>query len=96
MRIFISMPMSGKTNEEIREQFMKITRYLTSKYKNQNAAVIDSICDDNLPNPLSYLAHSINLLATADAVYFAPNWDKYRGCIIEHECAEKYGLRILS
>ena len=34
-------------------------------------------------------------LATADVVYFAKDWEKYRGCRIENTCAVEYGIELI-
>ena len=38
---------------------------------------------------------SIKLLSEADIVIFAKGWEEARGCIIEHECCEKYGKHLI-
>ena len=45
--------------------------------------------------PLWYLGESLKLLATADVAYFAPGWDKARGCKIENICAKEYGIHTI-
>jgi hypothetical protein len=45
--------------------------------------------------PLWFLGKSIELLSVADAAYFAKDWDKYRGCKIEHSCAVEYGIKVI-
>ena len=30
-----------------------------------------------------------------DIVYFAEGWQNTRGCVIEHECAVRYGIPII-
>ena len=42
--------------------------------------------------PLYYLSKSLELLATADVAIFAKDWREARGCRIEHECADGYGV----
>ena len=42
--------------------------------------------------PLYYLSKSLELLATADVAIFAEDWREARGCRIEHECADGYGV----
>ena len=42
--------------------------------------------------PLWFLGKSLELMATADVVYFAEGWQEARGCRIEHECAKEYGI----
>lgn len=38
---------------------------------------------------------SLKLLGTADFVVFAPGWQDYRGCRIEHDAAVAYGIPIV-
>ena len=63
-----------------------------------DAELIDSYLDDYEPSTgnvgLKYLAKSLELLADADVAYFAPGWDKARGCRIENECAIRYGIEV--
>lgn len=53
--------------------------------------------NDMLANakPLWYLAKSIEMLSKADVAAFAKNWNKYRGCKIEHLCATEYEIPII-
>jgi len=34
-------------------------------------------------------------MSTCDAAYFCEDWEYARGCLIEHEIAEQYGLEII-
>lgn len=95
-KLFISQPMNGKTNEEIlavREKAIKSAE----DFLGEEVEVIDSFFQ-NAPhnaNPLWFLAKSLELMAGADVVYFAKDWELYRGCRIENKCANEYGLAII-
>ena len=95
-RLFISQPMRDKTDEEIlieREKAIRIAEELLG----EKVEVIDSFFK-NAPHearPLWFLGKSLELLSTADIVYFADGWENYRGCKIEHTCAVEYGLRMI-
>ena len=95
-RLFISQPMRGKTNEEILAVRAKA---IESAERNlgEKVEVIDSFFKDAPVDakPLWYLAKSIELLATADVVYFAKDWEKYRGCRLENICAVDYGIDLI-
>ena len=94
MKIMISQPMNGLTEEEIR----KHREYWVSVLKSQGHEVVDSIFKETPKSkniPLHYLADSLRLMADVDAVLFLTGWCVARGCIIEHECCEQYGVRIL-
>lgn len=87
-KVFISQPMSGKTNLEI----MREKRELVKELNKQGFEVLNTLLDlgDNATS-LQYLAKSIEIMNSADIVLFMPNWEKARGCVIEHEVALKYG-----
>lgn len=96
MKLFISQPMNGKTNEEIKEERNRIIAKVKDSC-NEDIEVIDSFFE-NAPHdakPLWYLGESIKLLDQADIVYFAKDWQKYRGCMIEYQCAKAYGKVVL-
>ena len=87
-KVFISQPMSGKTNLEIKRE----RRELVKELNKQGFEVLNTLLDlgDNATS-LQYLAKSIEIMDSADIVLFMPNWEKARGCVIEHEVALKYG-----
>lgn len=96
-KLFISQPMKDKTDDEIKREREKALT-LAKESVGDDVELIDSFFE-NAPHdarPLWYLGESLKLLATADIVYFADGWEKARGCKIEHECAEQYGITIIS
>lgn len=95
-KLFISQPMKDKTKEEILEQ-REIAIARATKLCGEEVEVIDSYFE-NAPQearPLWYIGQSIILLSQADYVYFANGWEHARGCIIEHECALRYDVKII-
>lgn len=92
-KLFISQPMNGKTDEEIlsvREKaIMSAEREL-----GEPVEVINSFFKDapHEARPLWFLGKSLELLSTADVVYFAKGWENARGCRIENQCAIEYGI----
>lgn len=95
-KLFISQPMKDKTDAEIlavREQAIQSAKNLLG----EDVEVIDSFFQDapHDAKPLWFLAKSLELLATADVVYFAKEWEKYRGCRIENTCAVEYGITVI-
>lgn len=99
MRVFISQPMKNKTNEEILTERKKAIKYIKENLRDGDSVeIIDSFFQDapHDARPLWFLGESLELLSTADMVYFCEDWEKARGCRIEHECAEEYGIPIIS
>lgn len=92
-KLFISQPMKGKTNDEILAEREAAVRAAVDLL-GEEVEVIDSFFQDApaYAKPLWFLGKSIELLSTADVAYFAPGWNKARGCLIEHECCEAYGV----
>lgn len=95
-KLFISQPMRGKTDEEIlREREKAIAS--AQKHLGEEVEVIDSFFQ-NAPaeaKPLWFLGKSLELLSTADVVYFAKGWEEARGCRIENTCAIEYGITVI-
>lgn len=95
-KLFISQPMRGKTDDEILAERSNAIQAAKDSL-GEPVEVIDSFFQ-NAPaeaKPLWYLSESLKLLATADVAYFAPGWDKARGCKIESICAKEYGIHAI-
>lgn len=95
MKVFISQPMKGKTDEQILAE--RADAFARIKAMCPGAELIDTYIDDTLPEKhsgLRYLSKSIDLLDQADIVWMLEDWEKARGCIIERDCALSYGIPI--
>ena len=90
MKVMICQPMSGKSEEQIRQERDE----LINKIQEEGDTYIDTIFQDEVPEgydiPIYYLAKSIETIAYADKIIFMDGWDKARGCLIEHEVATSY------
>lgn len=95
-KLFISQPMKDKTSEEIKAERAKAAKEAREVLQD-DVEVIDSFFEEAPADarPLWLLGKSLELLSTADAVYFAKDWDKYRGCKVEHIAALEYGIKII-
>lgn len=91
MKVFISMPMKGKTEEQVREEM----EGWKESFPFDNCEFIDSIIPDHdKRTPLENLGESIKLMDKADAVFFTKGWEEARGCKIERAIAEAYDIPI--
>ena len=97
LKLFISQTMNGKTDKEILQEREQIISWIKTHYG--SVEVIDSFVKENAPKDVNeslwYLSKSIEFLSTADVAYFTQGWQDARGCKIEHECAEAYGIQII-
>lgn len=93
MKIMISQPMRGKTNEQIREEREGIVKRLAK----EGHEVVDTVFE-NAPAyediAIYCLSQSIRYIGKVDALYFMKGWNKARGCKIEHQVAVEYGKQV--
>lgn len=94
MKVMISQPMRGKTNEQIREERAELVK----RIEEEGDIVLDTVFDEapkNVDEAVWFLAESIKFLASADKIVFMKGWEKARGCKIEHEVAVQYDKEII-
>lgn len=93
MKIMISQPMKGKTNEQIREERADLVKRL----QEEGHEVIDTVLE-NAPADedvaIYCLSQSIRYIGKVDALFFMKGWEKARGCKIEHQVAVEYGKKV--
>lgn len=94
MKIMISQPMRGKTNEQIRAERAELVKRMEEEGYEVLDTVINEIPPKDVNDAIYYLSKSIESIGKVDAVYFMRNWQKARGCKIEHEVAVEYGKRV--
>lgn len=102
MKVFISVPMRGRTDGEIAKD-IAIAKSKLSEMAQENQEYIMYV-DNFVPSPLDaeikndsmwYLGGAIQKMSKCDAVYFCPGWETARGCLIEHEVAINYDLECI-
>lgn len=98
-KIFISQPMRGLDDATIEAHRNAVIEYLEKTYP--GCEIVDSFFkgDPNLKLDdharLELLGKSIIKLSTADAIFMCNGWRDKNGCFIEHECAARYGLKVI-
>lgn len=103
MKAMISQPMAGKTEQEI----IDTRNRAIAKLEGLGYEVVNTLFTDEWYSeksmrergveqiPLCFLAKSLENMSLCHAAFFAEGWENARGCRIEHEAAEAYGLTIL-
>ena len=102
-KAMISQPMAGKTDAEIAQARERAIAFLKGKgYEVVNTLFTDEwYSKEAMENrgvvqiPLCFLAKSLENMSKCHAAFFCEGWEKARGCLIEHEAAEAYGLEII-
>lgn len=103
MKVMISQPMKGRTEEQIKETRAAAIAYI----EEQGHEFVDSYFEDEWAKPenmtargvvnipVAFLSKSIERMANCDAVLFCPGWGAMRGCRIEHQIAQDYDMALL-
>ena len=97
MKVFISQPMKGLSDDEIlriREEGKK--KFLETYRGDEEVEFISSFVS-NFPAdtaPLYFLGKSLEYLSQADIALFIGDWKNARGCRMEHLACEEYGYTI--
>ena len=107
--IFISQPMTGKSEEEIlatrQKEIEKIHQLFDADGVEIN--IIDSYIDDatrkhfkehvsdDINWDIFWLSQSLERLAMADMIWLCDGWEYSKGCNVELECAMQYGISIV-
>lgn len=96
MKIMISQPMGGLSEEDILAQQTKAREAILD----MGHETIDTYYTMDPPSTvlnrgLFYLGASLMDMAKCDAVYFCKGWENAKGCRLEHDAANLYGVTIL-
>ena len=95
MKVMISIPMNGRNESEVKEQKRKIKEAFAKLHiEVVNSIFMEEVEGYNHP-ALYYIAKSIDVMGKVDAVYFTKDWREARGCKIERQICEAYGVKIL-
>lgn len=98
LKVFISQPMAGRTDEEILKERNDIMDHLRKLYADKDVVLVNSFFDLDIqskrPN-VRMLGMSIELLAEVDLMVQAPNWFCARGCNVENLVASEYDIPIM-
>ncbi len=102
MKIFFSIPMNGKSKEQINDNMASLFDQI--KQTLPEAELVESVFDEYEELPIEItdknigvycLGLALQAMAKADLVVFANGWQTARGCRIERMVAEQYGKLIL-
>ena len=104
--IFLSLPMKGRTDEDINETINGMQRIITAMYPNDELVFVDNFyckpegLEGAKHESLIYLGEAIRKMAKCDCIAVIENHNcelyNYRGCYIEAEVARNYGLYFIT
>jgi hypothetical protein len=95
-KLFVSVPMKGRTEEEIKASIQKMKK-IAEIYEGEELELIDSYIEDNPPKDSKeavwYLGESLKKLAQADVFIGIDEACDWNGCYIERDTAQRYGIK---
>ena len=90
--VFLSYPMNGKTEKEMKEIRDEMIKMLPEGLN----WIDNSDCKgEETDGRLHYLGEAIKKMDKADMVMFHRDWQRARGCHIEMEVARAYNIPII-
>ena len=98
-KLFVSVPMKGRTQESIKQSIVKMHR-IAEIYEGEELELIDSLIYEEPPMCCNigawYLGKSIEKLATADVFIGVSDLSGWPGCKIEADVAKAYDIKSYS
>lgn len=101
-KIFLSLPMSGRTNADIETEISYMKTVFLLKYSddkeeiqfidNHNCIVPAEEITKSTCSSLLYLGEAIKKMADCDIFVLSANYKIAKGCLIEAEVADLYGI----
>lgn len=95
-KLFVSVPMKGRTREEIKASIQKMKK-IAEIYEGEELELIDSYIEDNPPKDsqqaIWFLGESLKKFAKADLFIGVMEGYDWSGCYIENEVAGRYGIK---
>lgn len=101
-KLFISVPMHDRSDEEIKEHIEKIKKAANRYFVKTEVEFIDNLENDFDPDRcidlkyprIGYLAEAIKKLAYCDGIIMGDGFELSSGCCCENNIAEEYDLDI--
>ena len=95
-KVFISQPMRDKTQEYIEKERQHLIEVAKRELKENEVEILQSYNPEWKDlNPIDCMGRGLQILVQADIVVFAKDWEKARGCKIEHDVAVAYGKTVI-
>lgn len=97
-KLFVSVPMRGRTEEEIRKSIEKM-KAIAEAYEGEPLELIQSYDPTYVPsvknNAIAHLGKALEKLADADLLITISDVYDFPGCYIESETAYRYGIKVI-
>lgn len=94
MKVFISVGMSSRNEEDVRKDIARATSKIQEKFKNYDVEIVHNYDIEGPENAgrMWYLGNAIVKMDKCDAIFFTTDYHEHKGCLIEENVARFYGL----
>lgn len=102
MKVFLSLGMSDKTNEQIKSDLKRMTEKvidILSTLNPEKEFEAFEICHNadfcpvNNDGPVYCLGEAIKKMDGCEIVFFYPDYSTHRGCLVEEMVAKLYNIK---
>lgn len=93
MTVYVSIPISGHDEAEVREHASKVKEML-ERSRHKVVTPFDVNPGEN-PEYVDYLVCDLRALADCDAIFLCKEWQFSKGCRIERNFADEFGKQIM-
>ena len=97
MNVFVSVPMSGRTHDDIFRDQQEAVDYIRRLFPDDVVKLINPHSNNvaiNNGNPIKWLGESIKMMADANLVVFTGEWWTHHGCVVERKITTEYRLPV--
>ena len=93
MKVFLSHPMHGISDEECLAYRDKVMEHICERFP--DAELLETFIHENAPINATrqwHLGESIKFMGDADIVFFSKDFREARGCRVEYQVCLEYGI----
>lgn len=95
MKLFLSLPMHGRSNKEIESEIEQMKEDAKNYFDNiEFVSAYTKEPIEEAEGRLWYLGRAIQMMEGCDAILLSRDYEDAKGCLVEKCVAEKYGLKV--
>lgn len=97
VKIFISVGMRGRTDEAILSDIQRAKDFIMRDFTEDQVEIIHTFTTEPPEDKrrLACLGESIKVLGECDMCFFCDGYRCHRGCMVEQEVCNQYGIKTL-
>ncbi len=94
MKIYISIPITGRPIEEVKQKVEEVKQKITGRGHEPVSPL--NLHEGKKKTYSQYIGRDIEALIECDAVFLCSGWQESKGCSLEYQAARIYGKIIMN